>query len=137
MNLIFLWEIAKPQHFGHNFILSTQRYDNFKKNENRLNRPFSYKYGFFFLKMVIFVLVSVLGYFGVIRTAMINTSTWKIILKVSAIFLETSRARRNAFTFSNLGEKTISHHSAKIAFRQNGQTLFETKEYDPLTQQEY
>ena len=55
--------------------------------------------------MVIFVLLSVLCNFGVIRTAMIDTSTYKKSLKVSALFLETSRARRNAFMFFNLGEK--------------------------------
>ena len=56
--------------------------------------------------MVIFVLGSVSGNCGVVRTAAINTSTYKKSLKVSALFLETSRARRNAFTFANLGEKT-------------------------------
>ena len=74
---------------------------------------------------------------------MIDTSTYKKSLKVSALFLETSRARRNAFTFSNLGEKRFLATGAKIPVRrndqtfsrrpQNHQTLFRTKEQDPST----
>ena len=66
-----------------------------------------------FRKMSIFVLVSNLDNFGVIWTAVINTFMWKKNLEVTAIFLKTVQAWRNALPFSSSGENTIFHHRDK------------------------